>query len=82
VVIYLRPLLIITSRKKKKAIETEQITLKALKSLDLRQQLLFVESYLPDAWEYLNDTNGAQLPKFDDNDEWITEGDNHATSDD
>ena len=81
-VIYLRPLLIITSRKKKKAIETEQITLKALKSLDLKQQLLFVESYLPDAWEYLNDIKGAQLPKFDDNDEWIVKEDNHATGND
>jgi hypothetical protein len=82
VVIYLKPLLIITSRKKKKAIETEQITLKALKSLDLRQQLLFVESYLPDAYEYLKDTNGVQLPQFDDNDEWIVKEDNHATGND
>jgi hypothetical protein len=62
--------------------ETEQITLRALKSLDLKQQLLFVESYLPDAWEYLHDINGIQLPKFDDNDEWITEEDNHATGND
>ena len=60
----------------------EQVTLKALKDLDLRQQLLFCEAYLPDAWEYLHDINGVQLPKFDDNDELITEGDNHATSDD
>jgi hypothetical protein len=67
--ICLRPQLIITSRKKKKAIETEQITLKALKSLDLKQQLLFVESYLPDAYEYLTDT--GELPKFDENDEII-----------
>jgi hypothetical protein len=48
----------------------------------LKQQLLFVESYLPDAWEFLHDVNGAQLPKFDDNDEWIVKEDNHATSDD
>jgi len=60
----------------------EQVTLKALKDLDLRQQLLFCEAYLPDAWEYLHDISGVQLPKFDDNDELITEGDNHATSDD
>lgn len=60
----------------------EQVTLKALKELDLRQQLLFCEAYLPDAWEYLNDINGVQLPKFDDNDEWITEEDNHATGND
>lgn len=74
-VICLRPLLIITSRKKKKAIETEQITLKALKSLDLKQQLLFVESYLPDAWEYLHDTQQVKLPRYDDNDELIKEDD-------
>jgi len=67
---------------KKRVFETEQITLRALKSLDLKQQLLFVESYLPDAWEYLNDTNGAQLPEFDDNDDWIVKEDNHATSND
>lgn len=52
----------------------EQVTLKALKDLDLRQQLLFVESYLPDAWEYLNDINGVQLPKYDDNDELVSWG--------
>lgn len=52
----------------------EQATLKALKNLDLRQQLLFVESYLPDAWEYLRDTNSLKLPKFDDNDEIISWG--------
>ena len=49
--------------------------LKTLKTLDLKQQLLFVESYLPDAWEYLNDIAGrtkAELPKFDDNDEMIS----------
>ena len=51
----------------------EQVTLKALKDLDLRQQLLFVESYLPDAWEYLRDTNSLKLPKFDDNDEIVKE---------
>lgn len=43
--------------------------IKALKSLDLNQQLLFVESYLPDAWEFLQDV--ARLPKYDDNDEII-----------
>jgi hypothetical protein len=59
-----------------------EIAIKKLRDLDLKQQLLFVESYLPDAWEFLHDTAGVQLPKFDDNDEWITEGDNHATSDD
>lgn len=58
--------------------------LKALKDLDLKQQLLFCESYLPDAWEYLRDIAGVQLPKFDDNDEvvsWgtaVEEENNHA----
>ena len=51
-----------------------QTELKALKNLDLKQQLLFVESYLPDAWEYLRDTAGVQLPKFDDNDEVVSWG--------
>ncbi len=67
---------------KKKVRNVEQITLKALKGLDLKQQLLFVESYLPDAWEYLTDTNGVQLPMFDDNDELVVKGDNHATGND
>lgn len=56
---------------RKRAILTE---LKALKDLDLKQQLLFVESYLPDAWEYLNDTAGVPLPKYDDNDELVSWG--------
>lgn len=47
---------------------------KTLKSYDLKQQLLFVESYLPDAWEYLHDTSGVHLPKFDDNDEVVSWG--------
>lgn len=47
---------------------------KTLKSFDLKQQLLFVESYLPDAWEYLHDTAGVSLPKFDDNDEVVSWG--------
>lgn len=46
--------------------------LKALRNLDLKQQLLFVESYLPDAWEYLHDTAGVPQPTFDDNDELIS----------
>lgn len=50
----------------------KRITLKALKGLDLQQQLLFVESYLPDAWEYLRDTAGVPLPKYDDNDEVVS----------
>ena len=50
--------------------------LKALRNLDLKQQLLFVESYLPDAWEYLTDTANSKLklPKYDDNDEVVSWG--------
>jgi hypothetical protein len=51
-----------------------EIALKKLRGLDLRQQLLFVESYLPDAWEYLHDTADVQLPKFNDDDEVISWG--------
>jgi hypothetical protein len=47
------------------------VELKALRNLDLKQQLLFVESYLPDAWEYLHDTAGVPQPTFDDNDELV-----------
>ena len=46
--------------------------IKALKSLDLKQQLLFCESFLPDAWEYLSDAGNTCLPKYDDNDEIVT----------
>ena len=48
--------------------------LKSLKNLDLKQQLLFVESYLPDAWEYLQDISSVKLPEFDDNDELVWKG--------
>lgn len=51
-----------------------EVVLKRLRELSLKQQLLFVESYLPDAWEYLHDTS-AKLPKFDDNDELVKEDD-------
>jgi hypothetical protein len=43
------------------------------KTMSLKEQLFFIETHLPDAWEYLHDINGIQLPKFDDNDEWIVE---------
>ena len=56
---------------KKRVTKTE---LKALKDLDLKQQLLFVESYLPDAWEYLRDTCSTKLPEYDDNDEVVSWG--------
>jgi hypothetical protein len=45
-----------------------------LRKLSIKEQLLFVESYLPDAWEYLHDINGVPLPKFDDNDEVVSWG--------
>ena len=46
---------------------------KELKSLSLKEQLLYVESYLPDAWEYLHDiASMPRLPQFDDNDEMIS----------
>ena len=38
--------------------------------MSLKEQLLFVETYCPDAWEFLQDV--ARLPKYDDNDELIT----------
>ena len=44
-----------------------------LRNLSVKEQLIFAESYLPDAWEFLHDTAQAELPKFDDNDEIIKE---------
>lgn len=50
-------------------------TLKSLGQMSLDKQLLFVESYLPDAWEYLHDiASAAELPIFDDNDDMVTCG--------
>ena len=48
----------------------------SLRKLNTKEQLLFVESYLPDAYEYLTDT--GRLPTFDDNDEWVKEGKQHG----
>ena len=48
-----------------------------LRKLNIKEQLLFAESYLPDAWEYLRDTAGVKLPRFDDNDEIISWGIHH-----
>jgi hypothetical protein len=56
-----------------------EVVLKKLREMSLKQQLLFVESYLPDAWDFLLDV--AKLPKYDDNDDLVEE-DNHATSND
>lgn len=47
---------------------------KSLRKLNTQEQLLFVESYLPDAWEYLHDTAGVPLPKFDENDNIVSWG--------
>lgn len=46
----------------------------SLRKLNTQEQLLFVESYLPDAWEYLHDTAVVQLPTFDDNDKLVSWG--------
>ena len=50
------------------------IALKKLRDLDLKQQLLFCEAYLPDAWEFLHDISKIKKPVFDDNDEVISWG--------
>jgi len=50
--------------------------LKNLRELNLKQQLLFCESYLPDAWEYLNETI-IKLPQYDDNDELVKKEDGY-----
>ncbi len=42
--------------------------------MTLAEQLLYVETHFPDAWEYLHDTAGVQLPKYDDNDEVVSWG--------
>ena len=56
----------------RRAVEVNEHTLKSLGQMSLDKQLLFVESYLPDAWEYLHDiASGAELPIFDDNDDMI-----------
>jgi hypothetical protein len=59
-----------------------EIAIKKLRDLDLKQQLLFCEAYLPDAYEFLRDISKIKKPEFDDNDEWVVKEDNHATSDD
>lgn len=42
--------------------------------MTLKEQLEIVERDYPDAWEYLHDTSGLQLPKFDDNDDLVSWG--------
>ncbi len=44
----------------------------SLRNLSTQEQLLFVESYLPDAYEYLTDI--GRLPTFDDNDDLVSWG--------
>lgn len=46
----------------------------SLRKLTTQEQLLFVESYLPDAYEYLTDTanSNLKLPTFDDNDDLVS----------
>lgn len=46
-----------------------------LRTLSTKEQLLFAESFLPDAWEYLHDIPKSELPKYDDNDEIVKEDD-------
>ena len=48
----------------------------SLRKLNTQEQLLFVESYLPDAYEYLTDTanSNLKLPTFDDNDDLVSWG--------
>jgi hypothetical protein len=45
---------------------------KSLRKLNTQEQLLFVESYLPDAYEYLTDI--GRLPTYDDDDEVVSWG--------
>jgi hypothetical protein len=45
---------------------------KSLRKLNTQEQLLFVESYLPDAYEYLTDI--GRLPTFNDDDEVVSWG--------
>jgi hypothetical protein len=45
------------------------------KTMSLKEQLFFIETHLPDAWEYLHDIAKAELPKFDENDEIVKDGD-------
>ena len=41
--------------------------------MSLQEQLEHIKTEYPEAWEYLNEPNEARLPRFDDNDEMITE---------
>ena len=43
--------------------------------MSLKDQLLYIETHLPDAWEYLHDIANSKikLPKYDEDDEVIEE---------
>lgn len=53
---------------------TNGLNSKDCKGMTLGEQLLFVECFLPDAWEYLHDIDKVRLPKFDDNDDVVSWG--------
>lgn len=46
--------------------------------MSLKDQLLYIETHFPDAWEYLHDIADTKikLPTYDENDE-IVRGDKH-----
>jgi hypothetical protein len=54
-------------------VEQKSLRDKDCKEMTLGEQLLFLECFLPDAWEYLHDISKIRLPKYDENDEIIKE---------
>jgi hypothetical protein len=82
VVIYQKPWFLALKKAREKRVVMNEIAIKKLREMSLKQQLLFCESYLPDAWEFLHDISKIKKPEFDDNDEWIVKEDNHATGHD
>lgn len=55
------------------------MTAESLKMLTPKEQLIFVEEYLPDAWNLLQGIASTELPRYDDNDEVIREDEKHET---
>ena len=41
--------------------------------MSLKDKLLYIETHMPDAWEYLHDIAKAELPKYDEDDEVVEE---------
>lgn len=41
--------------------------------MSLKDQLIYIETHMPDAWEYLHDISKAELPKYDEDDEVVEE---------